>query len=288
MHLQIQYFVVKVSVRLCLAKSDNQEVTKTMKRHISLLLAVVLTSAVLGMSGCTDSETGGTSSKAGTSSSAGTASSGTSSSVNISSEEEESIYHAYSEVDSIDEFKTTYVNLMEDYFDSMNEQTISGSYDWTDTSEEDKIGLGAEGAQNMFDMDTETKWCSPCVDVEGCSAIIWSMTQAVTVEGYSLTTANDNEMFTDRNPVTWRLYGATELPEAITKAQIADGTVPDGWTLIDAVEGANLPDTNFTEVAMMAELPGTYTYFMFIIDKTENVGSSLQLSEFHLYGEVQE
>ncbi len=209
-------------------------------------------------------------------------------------------YHPYKEIEDLDQFKHSHVNLAEAYFDKMSsELSIFTSFDYrVDGTVE--IPYYDESPRTLFDGDVTTKWCCSSNQVQFASAVVWSMTEAVNVDGYSITTANDNLFYTDRNPISWRLYGANELPpermddfEPYTDfTYLEKETVPDGWVLIDAVDAARpddiyqsqIPDENFLEVGMMAENPGCYKYFMLLIDYCE--GGTFQMSEFTLYGTV--
>lgn len=206
-------------------------------------------------------------------------------------------------VENKDEFKAdaNNQNLMTDYFEEFNTSlTLYVGFDYTD-AEDEQVELGNEGAHNIFDQNTATKWCGGAQDNEFKNAIVWSMTDAVKLTGYSFTSGNDNSQYTTRNPITWRLYGANELPETPMNTELDEAgntyfeyfTVPEGWTRIDGVNAiddnyeSKLPDLDFEEtIFSLPETVGPYKYFMFMIDTNED--NCIQISELTLYGTVAE
>ncbi len=215
----------------------------------------------------------------------------------------ETVYHAYEEVENLDAWKQDKTNLTEMYYDSMvASHSQFGGFDYRGDDVDETIPEAGthEFASNLFDGDPETKWCSPSNQVEFYASIVWVMNENVNVTGYTMTTGNDNSGYTDRNPISWRLYGALELPETTMMEEdpntgfsyLESETIPTGWTLIDAVDASyeddvytsQIPDLNFTEVGMNVANPGTYKYFMLLVDYCE--GGTFQLGDFTLYGSV--
>lgn len=88
---------------------------------------------------------------------------------------------------------------------------------------------------NIFDDNLNTKWCSP-VENSG-TYVIWKVSSPIAVNGYAITTANDNSKYHGRNPVSWTLYGCNS------------DTAPDdnsNWIVIDQRTGdRTLPDADF-------------------------------------------
>ncbi|MGM9680057.1 MAG: hypothetical protein ACI3XR_00980 [Eubacteriales bacterium] len=183
------------------------------------------------------------------------------------------------------------VNLMEEYFGSYSAISITQGYVYDEDAPDDVKGAN-EAAPNLFDGDVSTKWCCPRTSAEHCSSVVWSMSQAVTATHYSFTTANDNESYTNRNPVAWRIYGTNkELTEDMAMNDdyfwlegYEENCVPEGWELIDYVGCSDLPDLNFTECAFTIDNPTSYQYYMLLIDWCDFSGASMQISEFTLYG----
>lgn len=212
----------------------------------------------------------------------------------------ETVYHPYEEVDNLDAWKADKTNLTEEFYDKMvAEHSQFTGFDYTGEDVGDIPEAGShELASNLFDCNPDTKWCSGSNAVEFYASIVWQMDRAVHVVGYTMTTGNDNTKYTDRNPISWRLYGATELPAATMMdddpntgfSYLDSETVPAGWTLIDAVDSAyeddvyssQLPDMDKFEVGMNVANPGTYQYFLLLIDYCE--GGTFQLGDFTLYG----
>lgn len=206
----------------------------------------------------------------------------------------EALFHPYKEIEYLEAYLNQHENLTAQYLDSWDPgMSVGIGSNCIDTDDWDEL-YGSEAPHKILDGKVETKWCQG--DVKYGVAVVWSMTDSVSVTGYSITTANDNSTYTNRNPVKWRLYGANELPTT-SMSDFVDGehdyfdlqTVPDGWVLIDAVDAADpndpncslLPDLDFYEVGFEAEHPGSYMYFMLIIDECEFI---IQMSEFTLYG----
>ncbi len=209
-------------------------------------------------------------------------------------------FHGYTPIDNMEAYKADHKNLMESFVGIVMSQSIFNGNDWTNSEDDQFIGLGKEDAPNLFDGDPETKWCCSRSDVEYAAALVWEMTEAVDVVAYSITTGNDNVEWTSRNPVQWRLYGTNTLPETVMTDENPDEgdtylrsmTVPEGWVLIDAVDAADpdnpmlsqVPDENFKEVGFEVAHPGQYKYFLFLIDYAESDDITFQLADFTLFG----
>ncbi len=283
-----------------------------MRKYLAFALAMLVTASALSACGSSDSVTTGSKSTSDTPTSSSISSTSPTPTeptvtTNKGSTPEpnptggaESLYHPYEEVENLAEFKASYTNLIAEFYnDGYNtELSIATGHDYTGDEYIDYYRYGTtELPPSLFDLDTGTKWCS-LDDPTFNSAIVWEMTEAVEVIGYTITTADDNQTHTNRCPISWRLYGSNEVPTVkmdtiapgSTESYLDNETVPEGWTLIDAVDSSNpdnlysslLPDMNFEEVGMMVANPGSYKYFMLLIDFTES--STIQLSEFTLYG----
>ncbi len=82
-------------------------------------------------------------------------------------------------------------------------------------------GLEAEDWPNVTDNDIHTKFCSA---FDGYSYFLFDAMSQIKACGYRFYTANDIDVFSERNPSSWRLYGSnTKLTDP------ADA----GWVLID-------------------------------------------------------
>ncbi|MGM9681566.1 MAG: hypothetical protein ACI3XR_08690, partial [Eubacteriales bacterium] len=176
------------------------------------------------------------------------------------------------------------INLMDKYFGAYHDElSVRTGYIWPDSV----AGIVDETPDCLFDRDLNTKWCCGSADVESCSAVVWSMSEPVTVTHYSFTTANDNEIYLNRNPVAWRLYGSnSELTEDLKMNDdlFDSGEVPEGWVLLDQVFDSDLPDANYTECAFSVDNPTPYQHYMLLIDYCDIGCTTFQLSELTLYG----
>lgn len=117
---------------------------------------------------------------------------------------------------------------------------------------------------------TSTKWC---VGGEHKSDGVWycefHTASAVTVDGYTLTTGDDNSDWNGRNPKDW-----------VLKAKLNAG---DAWTTIATVTNdATLDDINKKSYDFFVDVPGEYKYFRFEVSATRGDGI-MQLEELELF-----
>ena len=117
---------------------------------------------------------------------------------------------------------------------------------------------------------TSTKWC---VGGEHKSDGVWycefHTASAVQVDGYTLTTGDDNSDYNGRNPKDW-----------VLKAKLNSG---DAWTTIATVTNdATLDDINNKSYDFIVDNPGTYQYFRFEVSATRGDGV-MQLEELELF-----
>lgn len=113
------------------------------------------------------------------------------------------------------------------------------------------------------------------------------MTQQVTATHYSITTANDNETYTGRNPDGWRIYATNkDLDDSMKMDEnfFDNDEVPEGWVLITQVGATDMPDLNCTECGFKIDKPGAYKHYMFLLDWTAMGSGTFQFSEITLYG----
>ena len=96
-----------------------------------------------------------------------------------------------------------------------------------DTSSSTSIKTSAnEGIEKLFDGDINTKLCTS----DGFPLrISWQMKKPIILKKYTLTTANDSEAYSYRNPKSWHLYGSN------------NGT---SWTQIDTVTDSGIEAKN--------------------------------------------
>ena len=124
--------------------------------------------------------------------------------------------------------------------------------------------ISSEDVENLFDGNRSTKLFSsagiPCT-------IAWTMNQETTLYSYTITTANDNEIYKNRTLKAWKLYGSK------------DGS---NWELIDTVTDSGIADANYADYTYLVDKVGTYTYFK--IDIQEKYGNGFQISDITLHG----
>ena len=120
-----------------------------------------------------------------------------------------------------------------------------------------------EGAVNIFDGDSSTKWCALQKDI----SVEWKMTEAVTINYYYFTTANDEP---GRNPANWVLSGSS------------DGS---NWTELSNVQAATLPTEFLTDSdKYTVDNPQSFQYYKLeIIDIADPALTVTQFSEFNFF-----
>lgn len=126
---------------------------------------------------------------------------------------------------------------------------------------------GLEGYSNLFDGNTETKWCvGSAYDMP---YVIAKAQERVIVTAYTFTTANDTASNPTRNPKTWTLYSCDDYDEQ---------TKSGGWEKIHSVENdTSMPKENYASQSFScAANTKFYKYYKFEIKAS---GSFLQLSE---------
>ena len=124
-------------------------------------------------------------------------------------------------------------------------------------------GFGGEGAENLWDGDTATKFCTnefPVVSVAELDGVY-------NINGFTMATANDNADYNGRNPNDW------------TISVSADG---ENWTELAKGDDTFFEETNFTYYAGEAAAEGV-SYVKFEAASTE--ANLFQVSELNLLGE---
>ena len=127
------------------------------------------------------------------------------------------------------------------------------------------------GYDQILDGNTATKWCvSTGTKSEGVWFVEFHTSSAVQVDGYKLTTADDTQTYSGRNPKNWTL-----------KAKVNSG---DAWTVIDTKTGnTDMPAANCSSVDFETDVQGMYQYFRLEVSTVQS-GDWFQLSEMQLYG----
>ena len=127
------------------------------------------------------------------------------------------------------------------------------------------------GYDQILDGNTATKWCvSTGTKSGGVWFVEFHTSSAVQVDGYKLTTADDTQTYSGRNPKNWTL-----------KAKVNSG---DAWTVIDTKTGnTDMPAANCSSVDFETDVQGMYQYFRLEVSTVQS-GNWFQLSEMQLYG----
>ena len=120
--------------------------------------------------------------------------------------------------------------------------------------------------QLALDNDITTKWCVSPTAADGSVTMTWRMTEAVRVDGYAISTANDA---LDRNPDAWTLYARNSETEE--------------WVAISVVTKGNLPkELRTVSDVFEIENPTAYQYYKITITENFNSHSIYQFSELIL------
>ena len=127
------------------------------------------------------------------------------------------------------------------------------------------------GYDQILDGNTATKWCvSTGTKSGGVWFVEFHTASAVQVDGYKLTTADDTQTYSGRNPKNWTL-----------KAKVNSG---DAWTVIDTkTDNTDMPAANCSSVDFETDVQGMYQYFRLEVSTVQS-GDWFQLSEMQLYG----
>lgn len=141
-------------------------------------------------------------------------------------------------------------------YDKIDQSTVDGDEGMKESNR----------VQLALDNDVNTKWCVSPTASDKSVSMTWSMTEAVKVDAYAFSTANDS---LDRNPKSWTLYARNSDTEE--------------WTVISAVSNANLPKELFTvSDPFVIETPQAYQHYKLTITDNFNSKSLYQFSEFIL------
>ena len=115
-----------------------------------------------------------------------------------------------------------------------------------------------------------SKWCTSTGDkVDGIWYCEFHTASAVQVNGYTITTGDDNSSWKNRNPKDW-----------VLKAKADAG---DSWTTIATVTNdATLKDENYKPFDFNVDVPGIYQYFRFEVSANQGDGD-MQIEELELF-----
>ena len=139
---------------------------------------------------------------------------------------------------------------------------IEGS-DWTD----------AEGSAKAFDGNLNTKWCKGSSRYVDKCYLMLEASEATYIQGFKMTTANDNTDDRGRVPGEYTIFGSNDKTQ---------------WDVIyHQKEDHLIEDKNFTEYTVYCNSKQKYKYFKLWIKKNSSRSYDLknhlfQLSEFAL------
>ena len=138
-----------------------------------------------------------------------------------------------------------------------------------DTSSSTSIKTSAnEGIEKLFDGDINTKLCTS----DGFPLrISWQMKKPIILKKYTLTTANDSETYSYRNPKLWHLYGSN------------NGT---SWTQIDTVTDSGIEAKNSKAYTYETDIQESYQYYLIQFEGNGTNYYGFQLAEISLNGDV--
>jgi hypothetical protein len=149
------------------------------------------------------------------------------------------------------------------------EHTYTGGYQFDAGSNED-VKDPPSGPNKLVDGDKSTKWCTGF----GAGPDFWycqfHTAEPIIVDGYTLTTGDDTQTYSGRNPQTWEL--------------MAKRNPNDEWTTIANVKGdVVLQAVNSTPFDFDVDIPGEYQYFYFKMHYKDIQPHWVQLSELELF-----
>ena len=139
---------------------------------------------------------------------------------------------------------------------------IEGS-DWTD----------AEGSAKAFDRNLNTKWCKGAKNEVDKFYLMLEASEATYIQGFKMTTANDNTVDHGRVPGEYTIFGSNDKTQ---------------WDVIYHQKEDNLiEDKNFTEYTVYCNSKQKYKYFKLWIKRNATRSYDVkkhlfQLSEFAL------
>ena len=149
--------------------------------------------------------------------------------------------------------------------------THSGyTFDGGTASSYDSPSNLVDGKKNYPYQNQYTKWCTNTSDkVDGIWYCEFHTESAVQVNGYTITTGDDNSSWNNRNPKDW-----------VLKAKANAG---DSWTTIATVTNdATLKDENCQPFDFNVDVHGMYQYFRFEVSATRGA-DVMQIEELELF-----
>ena len=146
---------------------------------------------------------------------------------------------------------------------------VTGKAQVTLTYDSSSSGYSNETASNLFDGDTSTKWCYDAPSTSSSAWVVFKANEACRLKGYTITTANDNASYRNRNPKDWKIYGSNDK---------------SNWTeLVSVSNDSKLQDENSTsyEYTLATGITTKYEYYKWEITANQGAGV-FQVSEFSI------
>ena len=142
-------------------------------------------------------------------------------------------------------------------------------------------GATGENYDKLIDGNkTSTKWCVTSFSNHSSVYIVFKASDRIFVDGYTITTGNDNSKNNGRNPNSWTLNGCNDYDEVKKTSE--------SWEPIATVEGdkleddKKLKDENNKDYDFSVDNTTTaYQYFKLEITAIQS-GNCMQMSEFTL------
>lgn len=126
---------------------------------------------------------------------------------------------------------------------------------------------GREGAAKVADGRKSTKWCIDEPNQMPYYVILSAGEQPIQLQEYIFTTADDTDMYPERNPCSWTVYGSNDKTN---------------WKVVDEKHSnLRMGDLNEQEYFFPVKTKGTYRYFKFVFYEMQE-GTRIQLSEIGL------
>lgn len=126
-----------------------------------------------------------------------------------------------------------------------------------------------EGAFALLDGNEDTKWCSAFF-AQDCPNFVFRYDTRVKLISYTLTTANDTDLYPERNWIDWTVYGSDSK----------NGE----WTVVHEVKDASLPGASFAGSEVFEVNADTaYMYYKVVVNNNGGRGTwgnSQQMAEF--------
>lgn len=126
---------------------------------------------------------------------------------------------------------------------------------------------GDEGIQNVTDGKYYTKWCYDSSQKLPYYVVL-SAKEAFQMKQYGLVSGDDTNTYTDRNPLSWKLYGSNDK---------------QNWTLLDEKKNDwTMDDQNEQEFLFKVAPKDSYKFYKFEFIRMQG-STRIQLAEINLY-----